>query len=217
MKLLLANNRVKDENEIPEDTSEWKEGASYKHLLVTHSQNEAESENEAGESGLAELNYTIETNDSLDSESEQSEAMEISKCDPEASDVDSNWCVGQDGDIFSPLKSFKGQFHDATIGIGSKDCTSDYFDNNSDSSNHSVSNIQSPSSSQSSFQSCSSSQNSNQSASTKNKPNISSIAQKLLTKHLDKTPQNIDDKSVEEEINQNVNLMEDIGDENLSS
>ena len=147
------------------------------------------SESEAGEIGLAELEYSIEMNDSYDSASEHE--MDWNESDLEESEMDSHVVHGKSQGQALPLPNFEETMLSSTsyadeynsggtkaiVTMETSDVTID-------------TNGQSPSSSQNSFQSSSSFEDNHQSlirhkTKGKKRADISSIAQKLLTKRMD--------------------------------
>ena len=151
------------------------------------------SESEAGEIGLAELEYSIEMNDSYDSASEHE--MDWNESDLEESEIDSHFARGKSQGQALPLPNFEETM------LSSMSYADEYTNDGTKaivametSSNHSPvtidTNGQSPSSSQNSFQSNSSFEDNQQSlirhkTKGKKRADISSIAQKLLTKRMD--------------------------------
>ena len=144
------------------------------------------SESEAGEIGLGELEYSIETNDSYDSASEHE--MEWNESDVEESGMDSHVARSNGQSQALPLLNFEemsstsytDEFASGSKTIVAMDTSLGTMDTNG----------QSPSSSQHSFQSHSSFEDNHQSlikhkTKGKKRADISSIAQKLLTKRMD--------------------------------
>ena len=151
------------------------------------------SESEAGEIGLAELEYSIEMNDSYDSASEHE--MDWNESDLEESEMDSHVVQRKSQGQTLPLPNFEEtmlsstSYADEYTSGGTKAIVAMETSNN-----HSPvtidTNGQSPSSSQNSFQSSSSFEDNHQSpirhkTKGKKRADISSIAQKLLTKRMD--------------------------------
>ena len=151
------------------------------------------SESEAGEIGFGELEYSIETNDSYDSASEHE--MDWNESDLEESEMDSH--VGHRKGQALPLLNFEEtlpssmNYADEFTSDGSRAIVAmDTSNNDNDNFGTIDTNAQSPSSSQNSFQSHSSFEDNHQSlikhkTKGKKRADISSIAQKLLTKRMD--------------------------------
>ena len=151
------------------------------------------SESEAGEIGLAELEYSIEMNDSYDSASEHE--MDWNESDLEESEIDSHFARGKSQGQALPLPNFRETIlsstsyadeytNDGTKAIVAMETSNKHSPVTMDT------NGQSPSSSQNSFQSNSSFEDNQQSlirhkTKGKKRADISSIAQKLLTKRMD--------------------------------
>ena len=154
------------------------------------------SESEAGEIGIGELEYSIETNDSYDSASEHE--MDWNESDIEESDMDSHVGQGKSQSRALPLLNFEETLPSSMS--YANEFTSDgsgaivamvTSSNDNDNFGTLDTNVQSPSSSQNSFQSHSSFEDNYHQSLIKHKTkgkkraDISSIARKLLTKRMD--------------------------------